>query len=40
MTNEEKRWAARSVRWWLRRLLAQMAAEHEVRARELREAAK
>lgn len=47
MTHEEKGWAEHEVRFWLCRLFAQMASdhdqralEHEVLAKELREAAK
>jgi hypothetical protein len=39
MSNEKTR-ALRSLRWWLRRLLSQMAAEHERAAAELRKALK
>lgn len=39
MADERVR-ALRSLRWWLRRLMTQLAAEHERAAAELRKAAK
>lgn len=37
--DETNRWAAAALKWWLVRLLKQIAAEHERAAKELRDEA-